>query len=87
MNVKITKVSGGANMRTQTMVGELISGVLPEVGDVPYIVNGRPLNSPNGENMRAFNTSPLASYEDTDEGRLFTTESGSVYLIAIAGPE
>lgn len=86
MNVKITKVSGGANMRTNTIVGELLGGVFPEVGEYPMIVNGKPLNNPNGENMRAFNTSRLVSYEDTDEGRKFTTESGSVYLIAIAAP-
>ena len=83
--VRITKVSGGASMRTKTMVGELVGGVLPGVGDYPVIVNALPLDDTSGENMRMFNTSILASYEDTDEGRLFTTESGSVYLIAIAG--
>lgn len=85
MNVKITKISGGAGMRTKSMVGTLLGGVFPEVGDYPVITNGKPLDNLEA-NARVFNTSCLVSYEDTDEGRKFITESGSVYLIAIAAP-
>lgn len=80
MNVKITKVSGGAAMRTDTIVGTLIGGVLPEIGEYPVVMNSTPLEDPEA-NARMFNTSPVVSYEDSDSGRQFTTESGSVYLI------
>ena len=86
LNVQITKISGGQAMRTDTMIGTLLTKELPEVGEAPIIINGRPLDNPNASS-RLFNTSRLVSYEDTDEGRKFTTESGSVYIIKKIPPQ
>ena len=67
-------------MRTNTVIGVLSGGRLPEVGENAIVVNGKPLDNKNA-NVRAFSTSLIESYEDTDLGRKLTTETGSVYLI------
>ena len=67
-------------MRTNSIVGVLGSDELPEVGENAIVMNGKPLDNKNA-NVRAFSTSLIESYEDTDLGRKLTTETGSVYRI------
>ena len=67
-------------MRTNSIVGVLGSDELPEVGENAIVMNDKPLDNKNA-NVRAFSTSLIESYEDTDLGRKLTTETGSVYLI------
>jgi hypothetical protein len=90
MQVKISKLSGGVDMRTSTIIGKMLVGGaknkqkdrMPEVGEYPVIINGCPLDKTKG-NARMFNTSPIKSYTDIESGRQITTESGSVYLIEL----
>ena len=85
MIVTMTKLEGGEALRSNSVTGMIYIGIsglsrFPEVGEVPFILNNRPLNKNNGENMRGVNTSPIVSYEDTEKGREVVTESGSKYL-------
>ena len=61
MIVRITKVSGGTAMRTNTIVGVLGGEKLPEIGENAVVVNARPLEDPTA-NIRAFSTSLIESY-------------------------
>ena len=87
MKVKIHKISGGASMRTDTIVGEIyivgttpLQSRLPEVGEQPVVFNAQPLDNPEA-NTRMFNTSKVSKHYDVDGGRQITTESGSIYFI------
>lgn len=85
--VTMTRLSGGAALRTSSITGNiLIHGTkeerLPEVGEYPIIYNGKPLDNPEATG-RMVNTSLIVSYEDTEKGREVVTESGSRYLFEI----
>lgn len=85
MKVKVHKIAGGADMRSKTIVGEIMimgkmhESRLPEIGEIPIVMNTKPLEDLNATG-RMFNTSAIVSYTDSDKGRLVVTGSGSQYL-------
>jgi len=72
MKIKMTKISGGNALRTESVIGSTDDE--PVIG-VPFVMFAKPIDEKF--DVRAISTSPVVAID----GNIITTESGSKYKI------
>lgn len=84
--VRLTRISGGEALRSDTVEG--VTSSLPQCGRM-FVMQASPLNP--AAFVRQVNTSQVTKIEYTDAARLLHTQTGSIYELEVldddrAGP-